>query len=195
MTSAVSAELDRAEAHFEAIAAGLDPHDPVGAAGRSTRARSGASSTSSGSPRPRGSSGRPARSRRVHRRAHAVSLLFHAQQVKLAENQSYDGVEVYRIRGGNDQLPKALAESLPAVIRSEPVTSVVQIDNSVQVVSDGVRISADYCVLAAPFPALRRIRFTPALPPGLAAAVAGLTYGTGTQTFLSIDRAPGATTG
>src|SRR5207253_116979 len=91
-----------------------------------------------------------------------------AVSAELARVQAREGVEAYRIRGGNDQLPKALAASLPTVVRGEPVIAVVQSDNSVQVASDGLRVSGDYAVLAMPFPAMRRIRFTPALPRALA---------------------------
>ena len=49
-------------------------------------------------------------------------------------------------------------------------------------------VEADWCVLAAPLPALRRIEFAPALPPALAAAVAGLQYGAVSKTPIQYRR-------
>jgi monoamine oxidase len=60
-------------------------------------------------------------------------------------------------------------------------------DGGVVVTTAAGRYAAAHVVLACPFPPLRRVRFEPALPPVLAAAVAELGYGTITKTALQFD--------
>src|SRR5439155_7175034 len=101
-----------------------------------------------------------------------LSLLFHLQLYAATRDLPLSGIERYRIRGGNDLLPRALARGLDVRLGA-PVRPIER--RRTRVRAGGVE--ADWCVLAAPLPALRQIEFAPALPPALAAAVAGLQYG------------------
>lgn len=86
----------------------------------------------------------------------------------MAEAIDYDWVETYHIRGGNDLLPKALADAVGAenILLAHKV---VRIDTSagaeVTVVAehDGAEVSftADYLVCALPFTVLRDVAIEP----------------------------------
>lgn len=82
------------------------------------------------------------------------------------------------IEGGSQRLPEAIAERLGAdVVRlGAPVTGVHSLRTGVRLDAGGVAAHADYCVIALPFPAARRLSLSPA-PSGLQAeAIAGLPY-------------------
>jgi monoamine oxidase len=101
-----------------------------------------------------------------------LSLLFHVQQYAVTRDQPDSGVERYRIRGGNDQLPRRLARDLDVRLGT-PVWHIERRGHKVRAGD----VEADWCVLAAPLPALRNVVFEPALPAPLAGAVAELQYG------------------
>ncbi len=112
-----------------------------------------------------------------------ISLLFAVTEGD--PNQSNAGEEAFRVKGGNDLLPKAFARVLGDSIELEtPVTAIAQTATGVTVTAGGSRYAADFCVVAAPLPPLRRVAFTPALPPAIAQAIAQLQYGIGTKTLL-----------
>jgi monoamine oxidase len=118
-----------------------------------------------------------------------LSLLFGLMAVKAAADQPDSGIETYRIKGGNDQLPHALADGLGRAVRlGAPVTAIARTPEGVRVTAGGERIAADWCVLATPLPPLRDVAFTPALPAAVREAIAQLRYGTGTKTFLQYGR-------
>jgi monoamine oxidase len=118
-----------------------------------------------------------------------LSLLFHAQTTKLTENQPNSGVEAFRVRGGNDQLPAALKNALgPAVELQSPVTNVSADANTVRVTANGRTVEADRCVVAVPLPALRTVTFAPPLPAELSGAVNELQYGVATKTLIQYGR-------
>ena len=106
-----------------------------------------------------------------------LSLLFHLQLYAATRDLPDSGIERYRIRGGNDLLPTALARGLDVRLGT-PVTRIERRRAGVRVGG----VDADWCVFAAPLPAARAIEFAPALPPTLAAAVAGLQYGAVSKT-------------
>ena len=113
-----------------------------------------------------------------------LSALFVAQGYKLTENLSDSGTEAFRIRGGNDQLPRRVAHALGGAIHLRaPVTRVVARSEGVRVEAGSDGVDADHCVIATPLPPLRQVDFVPALPAALAEAVAGLQYGIGTKTL------------
>jgi monoamine oxidase len=93
--------------------------------------------------------------------------------------------EVFRIRGGNDQLPLGLAGELGRrVSLCVPVSTIEWRTDSVTV--NGER--AEACVLTVPIPALAQIDFRPPLPSRLAAAVEQLQYGSVTKTLVQYER-------
>src|SRR5207253_3721369 len=87
----------------------------------------------------------------------------------------------YRIAGGNDQLPRALAASLASPVRHGAVASRVERSAA------GVRVvlrergrlcaaAAEAAVVALPVPPLRALAFSPALPADLRRALATLGF-------------------
>jgi monoamine oxidase len=113
-----------------------------------------------------------------------LSALFLAQGYKLTDNLPASGVEAFRIRGGNDQLPASFAARLGSAIHlGSPVTRITASSDRVRVHVDGDTVDAGHCVIAAPLPPLREIEFSPALPASVANAIAHLQYGIGTKTL------------
>ena len=99
--------------------------------------------------------------------------------------------ERYRVHGGNDQIPAALAGRLGSRVHlGAAVTAIARDASGVTVTAGGSRFRGDWCVLTAPLPALRAIAFTPALPARLAEAVAQVQYGTGTKVALQYATRP-----
>jgi len=120
-----------------------------------------------------------------------VSLLFVAQQRAVgALLGSVTGHHSYRVEGGLDQVAAYLAaEAGPRLSQGEAAVAVSWTQDHVEVTtSTGRTINADHVVLACALPALRRIRFTPALPPELARAIDELGYGTVTKTAVQYAR-------
>jgi monoamine oxidase len=107
-----------------------------------------------------------------------ISLLFVAQQAAASTNSTLFSVETMRIAGGNSRLPLAMAAALGTSIQLRaPVRSVEHNAHGVRVTTDKSTIDASWLVVAVPPPPLRRVRFTPALPSTLAAAIGGLDLG------------------
>src|SRR3989442_22481 len=117
-----------------------------------------------------------------------VSALFVAQGYKLTENLPDSGTEAFRVRRGNDRLPRRVASALGGAVHlRSPVTRVTTLSDRVRVEVGGDRVDADHCVVAAPLPPLRAVDFVPALPTALAEAIASLQYGIGTKTLVQYD--------
>jgi monoamine oxidase len=185
----VKAEINRYEARMSALAEPLDPSDPVAAgAPLDNRPVSALLDELQLDPTARTViehnvldeyTVEPAR----------LSLLFHAQATKLTENLPNSGVEAFRIRGGNDQLPMALKDALgPAVELQSPVTNVTADASGVRVTAAGRAVEADRCIVAVPLPALRAVTFAPPLPAALSGAVNELQYGVVTKTLIQYGR-------
>jgi monoamine oxidase len=82
----------------------------------------------------------------------------------------------FRIRGGNDQLPRALAQTLGARVHYRVTVARIAQNNrqvTVTVTTSGRRsqISADYLICTIPFPVLRSIEVAPAFSPGKQQAI------------------------
>lgn len=78
--------------------------------------------------------------------------------------------EVFRLRGGNQQLPNAFASRLGERVKlSCPITSISHSDKGVSVsyteFGEEKKMDADYLANCIPLPAFRSIPITPALPP------------------------------
>jgi monoamine oxidase len=99
----------------------------------------------------------------------------------------------YRIQGGNDRLPAAMATDLGEALRLNTVARAVHHDGSsvrltVETADESARIKADYLILAIPATTLRAIPIRPALPPPQARAIEALKYGSVTKALLQFDR-------
>ncbi len=95
----------------------------------------------------------------------------------------------YKIRGGNDSLPKALASALSENVRyGLPVVRLEQDDTGVRVICqrDGASptIRGDYAVCTIPPPVLRRIDTAPGWSAGKQAALIGVNALPMARTFL-----------
>lgn len=100
---------------------------------------------------------------------------------------------MYRIAGGNDQLPTLLASTLrDRVLLRHEVLAVSQSKTTVRVrVRSGSNESwlrSDYLILALPATRVRMLEIHPALPREHDAAISRVPYGPVTKTLLQFDR-------
>jgi monoamine oxidase len=98
---------------------------------------------------------------------------------------------VWRIPGGMDRLPRAMASALGERVRYEtPVVSVKQKGERVTVVAlEGGRERAfegDYMIWAAPLPPLGRVAFDPPLSPGKQRAIAEAYFSAVTRVAMQV---------
>jgi len=100
------------------------------------------------------------------------------------------GTAYYKVRGGNDRLPRAFALRLADKIRYGcPVVRIERgSDNALRVFwnegSGRQSLTADRVVVAVPFTLLRRIEVVPPFSEEKARAIADLSYGSSTKVFL-----------
>jgi monoamine oxidase len=99
---------------------------------------------------------------------------------------------MYRVHGGNDRLPAALATALGERVHLN--TEVVALSHRGSTVRASVKngralsqINCDYAVLAIPATLMRRLPITPALPAPQHDAISRLKYGRGTKTLLQFS--------
>ena len=119
-----------------------------------------------------------------------LSLLAVVDQ--FASSEQDDPWNLYRIVGGNDALPRAIAKSLGDRVQlSTEIVAVTHRGNSVRATLRNRRsthqVSCDYLLLALPATVVRRIPFTPALPAQQHDAIARLKYGRATKTLLQFS--------
>jgi monoamine oxidase len=100
---------------------------------------------------------------------------------------------MYRIRGGNDRLPGAIAGALRGkLLLNTVLRKVLQRQNGlvVTVEEDGARrqMPADYCVAALPASTLKDVRFEPGLPDEQMRAISRLRYGAATRMLLQFSK-------
>jgi monoamine oxidase len=115
--------------------------------------------------------------------------------LQLVEQFASDSVPgkgaMYRLRGGNDALPSALAAALRSPVRVNTVLLAIARHGSRLRVAVRNRaqeqLTADYAVVALPATTLRSIRFSPALPEGQQQAIATLRYGRATRVLLQFE--------
>jgi monoamine oxidase len=119
-----------------------------------------------------------------------LSLLTYATGEKVYESVPDRDIEKFRIRGGNSRLPQAFAARLDNGVRlSTPVDAIVQSDTGVEVHAAGEAFEAEFCVMAAPLPALRNVDLSAArLSSALRGGIAKLAYGRATKTLLQYRR-------
>lgn len=100
---------------------------------------------------------------------------------------------MFRIRGGNDRLPGAMAEAVRGKILLETIVRRVRQDAAgvrVTIEERGARreVVADYCVLALPASTLRDVELEPGLPDDQHRAIAALRYGSATRMLLQFAK-------
>ena len=121
-----------------------------------------------------------------------LSLLALLDQV--ASDDSPAQGKFFRLRGGNDRLPAALASTLGNAIHLDTTAVLIRQDArraSVSVTDRTgtlVQIPADYLVVALPATTLKDIRFEPSLPEPQRRAIESLPYGTVTKALLQFTR-------
>ncbi|MBM3738900.1 MAG: FAD-dependent oxidoreductase [Acidobacteria bacterium] len=97
----------------------------------------------------------------------------------------------YKIRGGNDQLPRAMAAALGGRIRySVPVTRIAQHASGIEVTAAGQLFRADFAVVTVPFPVLRGVVFEPALSASKMDAIRNLRYDSVVRTCVQFPSRP-----
>ncbi|ULA61880.1 MAG: Aminooxidase domain-containing protein [Nitrospira sp.] len=119
-----------------------------------------------------------------------LSLLALVDQLS-TESSALD--HFYRIEGGNDRLATALAGTLHQPVQLKTmVRAVAAHRGKVRVTLRGrdgqSHMIADAVVLALPATMVRRLAFTPPLPPPQHQAFQDLQYGSATKTLLQFDR-------
>ncbi|HEY9738462.1 MAG TPA: flavin monoamine oxidase family protein [Trichocoleus sp.] len=117
-----------------------------------------------------------------------LSMLFLMEQAALYDKVPDQRLEMYRIEGGNGQLPRALARALGSSVRlSCPVSAIEQTDQGVQITHGQGTATADFAVIATPLPPLRQVRFSPDLPVVVQDAIAQLNYGSHVKVMVQFD--------
>lgn len=186
---ALQAELDRYEEQIDRYAAAIDVADPARTgAGLDTRSMADLLDELVLDPDARFLVEADLRSEYTVE-PEKLSLLFHVVLSALSAEAADEDVERYRIRGGNDRLPDAFADRLrESLVLRSPVESVQARDSRVRVVAGSEQVDADFCVIAAPLPALREMELDVELPRSVRDAIATLQYGDATKTALQYER-------
>jgi monoamine oxidase len=124
--------------------------------------------------------------------SHRFSLLDLARNSALYYQTEAGRGQTYRIRGGNDRLPHALAAALPDVRLNAPVVRVTNLADEVVITyhANGSErtVTGDFAVLAIPLTVARRLAFDPPLPEPHAGMVQCLQYGAVTKVCLRYRR-------
>jgi monoamine oxidase len=99
----------------------------------------------------------------------------------------------FLLAGGNDRLPRAMAESLESDIHyRHRVTHIEQDDDSVRIRADvdgrAVSFSADRVVCTLPAPVVRNISIAPALPSTQRTAIDEIHFADSVRTFFPVER-------
>ena len=98
----------------------------------------------------------------------------------------------YRVVGGNDLIPRALAKTLPDVRLNAPVTAVSVLPDEVTVTykqgDTYSTISSAFAILAIPLTTARWIEFGPPLPDPHQRMLHGLSYGAVTKVLIEYRR-------
>jgi monoamine oxidase len=94
----------------------------------------------------------------------------------------------YRLIGGNDLIPRALAEALPDVRLNAPVTSIRVLPDEVAVTfkqaDSNLTIHSAFAILAIPLTTARLIEFNPPLPSAHQKMVDEISYGAVTKVLI-----------
>jgi monoamine oxidase len=101
----------------------------------------------------------------------------------------------FRIRGGSDRLPQALARSLGARVHFRATIQRIEQNSkhvTVTLHESGRRskISGDYLICAIPFPVLRSVELSPAFSEGKQRAIRELSYNSVTRVYVQSPTRP-----
>ena len=99
----------------------------------------------------------------------------------------------FRIRGGNDRLPRKMADGLRGrIVFGAHVRQVVHRRDQLSITIDEpagrTAIAADFAVVALPATTLRSVEFSPPLPEDQQKAIRTLTYGPATRVLVQFER-------
>ena len=98
----------------------------------------------------------------------------------------------YRVVGGNDLIPRALAKTLPDVRLNAPVTSISVLPDEVTVTykqgDSYTSISSAFAILAIPLTTARQIEFNPPLPDAHRRMVNEVSYGAVTKVLIEYGK-------
>jgi monoamine oxidase len=121
-----------------------------------------------------------------------VSVLFVAQQRAIAAaSGAEEVVRSHRVVDGLATLVAHMAHDVAdSISTGESLLAVEHDDRCVTVVTTQRRIEADHLVVATSLVPLRRVQFSPALPPPLRQAIDELGYGTVTKTAVQFADRP-----
>lgn len=113
-----------------------------------------------------------------------VSALFAYRKRLVAK---FGGGQLFRISGGSEGLPEAMAARLRDDVRlTEEVVAITQRSDGVEMrCADGARHVAPLALVSIPFSVLRHVHLAPAPPPDLAELIATLPYNRITQVRLA----------
>jgi monoamine oxidase len=173
-----------------ALAAPIDPENPLAAGGTSLDRRSASWLLDS---LRIGGTARFVLEQQLHDRytvePEKLSLLFLCQTFKRGGSTPPSAVGTLRIKGGNDQLPEALAHGIHDLRLLGWARRIAQYPGGVRVHADGGDMLARFCVLTVPFPAIgSAIEFSPALPHVLRDAIRSVRYGVWTKVMVQYAR-------
>ena len=122
------------------------------------------------------------------------SLLELARWGAFAYSQPQAERLAYRIQGGNDLLPQAMAAALPDVRLGACAIAIQagarEVNVAYRVGATIENLAADYAVLAIPLGPLKGIEMEPALPPAHQAMMNSLAYGSVTKVMIQCQGQP-----
>ena len=117
-----------------------------------------------------------------------VSLLFHGQQASLYLEAKEEDTEAYRIKGGNQCLLKAMADSLDHPPKlGQKVEKIDAAGDRIKVQYPGGTVEGDYVVVATPLTTLKNIQFNPPLPRAWQEAADQIPYGQHAKAIMSFE--------
>ena len=115
------------------------------------------------------------------------SLLDLARNASMYYTKAERGMN-YRVVGGNDLIPRALADALPDVRLNAPVTSIRVLPDEVAVTfkqgDSRLTVSSAFAILAIPLTTARLIEFNPPLPSAHQGMIKEITYGAVTKVLI-----------
>jgi monoamine oxidase len=120
-----------------------------------------------------------------------LSLLTLVDQLAVAGSPGQS--EMYRLRGGNDRLPEAIARNLEGAVLLRTAVRAIRHDTDrvrVTIETDGSlsELQGDFCVVALPASTLRDVEIHPRLAEQQTRAISTLRYGEAARVLLQFER-------